>query len=399
MKAKKITISILVFSLFVLSLIGSSSTTAQYNGRKIVTFDEKVVNEKAFNILRSVGGAEVKPLPIINGYSVVLPSAAAERALEGKVGVNRIEDDIIVKALGKPGPAPQPVESLEWNVSKIKANSVWATSSGTGIKVAVIDTGIDKDHPDLIANIKGGRNYIIKKGSVNPANWDDDNGHGTHVAGIIAASDNEIGVIGVAPTADLYAVKVLNRNGSGSLSDVIAGIDWAVGNNMDVINMSLGADSSSLSFKEAVDNAYSAGVVVVAAAGNDGAEVDYPAAYGSVIAVAATNSSNVRPSWSSFGPEVELSAPGVYVRSTWKDNGYNTISGTSMASPHVAGTAALILASPVLPGFDADTDGVWDASEVRSALQATADNLGAPGFDNYYGFGLVDAKESVTGTP
>jgi subtilisin family serine protease len=237
---------------------------------------------------------------------------------------------------------------------------------------------------------------------VDPEAWDDDNGHGTHVAGIAAAVDNEIGVIGASPEAYLYAVKVLDRTGSGYVSDVIAGIQWAIDNDMDVINMSLGTDSDIQSLHDAVDAAYAANIVVVAAAGNDGdtdpdSDVDYPAAYSSVIAVAATDSEDIRASWSSDGTEVELAAPGVEVRSTWKGGKYKVLSGTSMASPHVAGTVALILATSVPSTYDADSDGFWDPVEVRAVLQETADDLGDSGFDVYYGYGLVDSEESVTG--
>lgn len=396
MKIRKITTSFIILSLLALPFLSSTAASAHYNGHKIVTFDEKIVNKKAVDILESVDGAQIEPLPIINGYSVALPNAAAERALEGRVGVNRVEDDVIVKASGKPVPT-QPAQTLEWGVNRIDADLAWASSKGLSTNVAVIDTGIDKDHPDLVSNIAGGVNYVRKKGTVNPNTWDDDNGHGTHVAGIIAAADNSIGVVGTAPEANLYGVKVLDRNGYGYLSDVISGINWAVNNEKDVINMSLGTNSDIQSFHDAVDAAYAAGVIVVAAAGNDGADVDYPAAYSSVIAVAATDINNIRPYWSSIGPQVELSAPGVNIRSTWKGSTYKTISGTSMASPHAAGTAALVLAAPVLPSYDLNSDNIWQAAEVRNVLQATADDLGAAGPDNYYGFGLVDAEQSVTG--
>jgi len=220
---------------------------------------------------------------------------------------------------------------------------------------------------------------------------DDDNGHGSHVAGIVAAVDNEIGVIGVAPQASLWAVKVLDKGGSGYISDVIAGIEWSITNGMDVINMSLGASSDIQAMHDAVDFAYTAGIVVVASAGNsgdgDGAtnEVGYPAKYSSVIAVAATAYDDSTPTWSSEGAEVAVAAPGVNIRSTWNDGLYNTKSGTSMASPHVAGTVALMLGSGIL------------SVEVRTILQTTADDLGDVGFDNFYGYGLVDVEESVTG--
>lgn len=210
-----------------------------------------------------------------------------------------------------------------------------------------------------------------------PTKWDDDNGHGTHVAGIIAAVDNTIGVVGVAPKASVYAVKVLDRSGAGYVSDVIAGIDWCVSNGVQVANMSLGTNSDIQSLHDACDRARAAGVCLVAAAGNDGGSVDFPAAYDSVIAVAAVDRADTRPSWSSWGPAILVAAPGVDVYSTWKDGTYKTVSGTSMAAPHVAGTLALNLSAD---------------------LCATADDLPPAGRDDYTGCGLVDAEEATTGS-
>ncbi len=303
----------------------------------------------------------------------------------------RVEDDPIAYALGKPSnpakppktPPPQPAEVLPWGVDRIDADLAWATTRGAGIKVAVIDTGIDLDHPDLKENIKGGYNALNPRKSCN-----DDNGHGTHVAGIIAARQNGIGVVGVAPEADLYAVKVLNSRGIGFVSDIIEGLDWCIQNGIQVANMSLGGGGTT-SYHEAIQKAYQAGIVLVAAAGNDGVDnsVNYPAAYPEVIAVSATDSNDVLSSFSSRGPEVELAAPGVEIDSTWNDGYYRTASGTSMATPHVSGAAALVLAAGRANTPD----------DVRAILQSTADDLGAEGRDAWYGWGLVDAEEAATG--
>ena len=396
-----------------------SQTAAQSRpksmARKIVVFKSGVLNESdREELINRFGGVKVKDLTLIDGKAVILPEDS-QAALVQQAGVLRVEDDVEVFALENPAnnfrsfrrsAFIQPAQVLPWGIDRIDAEKVWATSTADTIKVAIIDTGIDKDHADLIANLRGGVNFVSKS-PVKPADpnkWDDDNGHGTHVAGIVAAVDNEIGVIGTAPEAYLWAVKVLDRNGSGYVSDVIDGINWAVDNGMQVVNMSLGSGNDVQALHDAVDAAYAAGIVLVAAAGNSGDgdgstnEVVYPAKYSSVIAVAATASDDSIPSWSSDGEEVELAAPGVSIRSTWNDGLYNTISGTSMATPHVAGTVALVLATAVPAAYDADLDGAWDPSEVRAVLQATADDLGAAGHDNFYGYGLVDAEESVTGT-
>lgn len=367
--------------------------------RKIVVFKFGVLNEPAREALvKKFGGVEIKNLTLIDGKTVLLPPKAVA-ALAKQTGVLRIDDDVVVEALGRT-PTPQPVELLPWGVDIIDAELVWGGvedainvvfgyNAGAGIKVGIIDTGISNTHLDLLANVKSGVNTI------NPyKNWNDDNGHGSHVAGIVGAIDNTIGVIGVGPAIDLYAIKVLDRSGSGYLSDVIEGIQWAKDNNMQVINMSLGTTSDVPSFHEAVIAAKNAGIVIVAAAGNSGGTsneaVIFPAAYPEAIAVSATDKSDVIASWSSRGPEVDLAAPGVSIYSTYKGTGYATLSGTSMASPHVAGSAALVLNTPV-GLYDANGNSKWDPDEVQTKLQATATDLGNTGLDILYGWGLVNA--------
>ena len=283
--------------------------------------------------------------------------------------------------MGKAKPAPsQPVQQLPWGVDRVDADL--ALGNGAGVKVCVVDTGIDKDHLDLQANIVGGKNFVANGRLVDPTKWNDDNGHGTHVAGTIAAVDNTIGVVGVAPQASLLAAKVLNRQGSGYISDVVAGVDYCVQQGADVISMSLGTSSDVQSVHDAMDAAYNAGALLVAAAGNDyGGPVSFPAAYDSVIAVSATDSNNQLAAFSNVGPKVELTAPGVNIFSTWNDGLYKTISGTSMATPHVSGVAALAIEAN--PGLD--------AVGIRTLLQTTANDLGEAGRDNSFGFGLVDA--------
>lgn len=286
-------------------------------------------------------------------------------------------------------PAP---EVVPWGIDRIDVDL--AGNTGTGINIAVLDTGIDSDHPDLQANIAGGVAFVNAKGkNTNP--WEDDNGHGTHVAGTIGAIDNEEGVIGVAPNVKLWAVKVLDNRGNGYLDDLVDGIDWAVTNNMDVISMSLSTESDYQPLHDAVDDAYAAGVVIVAAAGNDGTSVDYPAAYDTVIAVSATDDQDSVPGWSNHGTEIEISAPGASIYSTYKGGDYKTKSGTSMSAPHVSGTVALILKSTI-GNYDTDNDGIWDPVEVRAKLTATAEDLGDSGWDQYYGNGLVDAEAAST---
>ena len=318
-----------------------------------------------------------------------LPAAAAELS---EIQISRLRADPRVAYIEEDGEVHALDTELDdsWGVKHIDAGNVHPNNKGTGINVAIIDTGIDYGHPDLDDNYKSGYDFV--NGDNDPM---DDHGHGTHCAGIIAAEDNDQGVIGVAPEAFLYAVKVLDSGGSGYLSNVVAGIEWAIENNIDIISMSLGTNYDYQTLREACDKAYAAGIILVAAAGNDYSErrgrerdtVDYPARYDSVIAVGATDETDVKASWSSTGPTLELAAPGVDIYSTYLGNSYATKSGTSMACPHVAGTAALILAGP--------------NGGARTIFQDTADDLGDSGWDIWYGYGLVDAGEAagVSDTP
>ena len=392
----------LVFAVFsgMIGLAAADEDTIQSNlpARKIVVFKKGLSEIEKLDALRRADGNLVKKLRQ-RDMAVVALDEDSTAALSKDARVLRVEDDAVVEALeatdngkqarsnSKKSP-PQPTEVLPWGINKIDAESVWPLGgTGFGVDVGVIDTGISASHPDLAGNIKGGVSEVWYTSS-----WNDGNGHGSHVAGIIGAVDNTIGVVGASPAANLYAIKVLDRNGSGYISDVINGIDWAIANGMQVVNLSLGCDCDSLSLHEAVTRAQDAGVVVVAAAGNSGGNVLYPAAYSEAIAVAAVDSANIAPYWSSRGPEVDLAAPGKSIYSTYKGTGYATLSGTSMAAPHVAGAAALMLGAPVDPAYDADEDGIWDPVEVQNKLQATtATDLGVGGVDDIYGYGLVNA--------
>jgi subtilisin family serine protease len=282
-----------------------------------------------------------------------------------------------------PTPEPEPsTQPLPWGIEKIGSPAAWSSSLGEDIKVAVLDTGIDRDHPDLKANLAGCVNFISR--------WrtcEDDHGHGSHVSGIIAAEDNSFGVVGVAPKARLYALKVLDWRGRGYLSDIIEALDWSVANQMDVVNLSLSTTSQVTSLHEAVKRVRVAGIVQVAAAGNSGPSggtVEYPAAYSQVIAVSALDNQNQVPSWSSRGSQIVLAAPGADIYSTYKRGGYKILSGTSMSAPHVAGSVALRLA--LFPNES--------PSQIETILKATADSLSFP--PNLVGSGLLNAFQVVS---
>jgi subtilisin family serine protease len=376
---------------------GTSFANSNVHGeRKIVVFKTGLNDVAKDEIIARAGGAKLKNLDLVGARAVWVPSRAAAAKLASHPAVLRVDDDVVVEALEKGGVlakaagVTQPPQILPWGIDRIDAELVWpGGNTADPVKVGIIDTGISNKHPDLLANVKGGVNTI------NPfKSWNDDNGHGSHVAGIVAALNNDIGVVGAGPAVDLYAIKVLNAAGSGYLSDVIEGIQWAIANHMQVINMSLGTASDVPSLHDAVKAAKEAGIVVVAAAGNSGGSVSYPAAYPEVIAVSAIDQNNVIASWSSRGPEVDLAAPGVSIYSTYKGTGYATLSGTSMAAPHVTGSAALVLNTPV-GAYDANANGKWDPDEVQKKLQDRAVDLGDVGFDNLYGWGLVNAYRAV----
>lgn len=275
------------------------------------------------------------------------------------------------------GSALPPGGRVPWGVARVDAPKAWPTGRGEGVKVAVIDTGVDCGHPDLRCDFSSGANFV--EPGLRPM---DDNEHGTHVAGTIAGRGAAGGVLGVAPRATLLPVKVLDAEGAGRLSDIIKGILWAADAGADVINMSLGGDIDSPAMERAVEAALAAGVVVVCAAGNSGPDPDtvgYPAGYPGVIAVAASDNRDRVALFSSRGPAVALIAPGVNITSTAPGGGVRTLSGTSMASPHVAGLAALAVQR-----------GAKGPSGVRRALiRASSPLPGAAPVED--GAGLPDA--------
>jgi subtilisin len=292
----------------------------------------------------------------------------------------------------QPRPIPPilfPIQPIPWNINAVKAPGAWKRGiRGDGVKVAILDTGIGP-HADLI--VSGGASFISGVASFN-----DDNGHGTHCAGIAGARNNFIGIVGVAPRCRLYAVKVLASTGSGPFSGIVAGLGWALANKMDVVSMSLGAvmpcQNAPTALINAINQLLAAGCVVVAAAGNSNLDptpanrfVNVPGSIKGVIAVGATDQNNQIGGFSSRGGacnQVTLSAPGVSINSTFPTpaNSYRPLSGTSMACPHVAGAAALL--KQRFPGISPAT--------ARFRLTSTATDLGFPGNDPTFGAGLIN---------
>ncbi|MGV4322389.1 S8 family serine peptidase [Bacillus mojavensis] len=265
----------------------------------------------------------------------------------------------------------------QWNLEPIQVKQAWKEGlTGKNVKIAVIDSGISP-HDDL--SISGGYSAVSYTSS-----YKDDNGHGTHVAGIIGAKHNGYGIDGVAPEAQIYAVKALDQNGSGDLQGLLKGIDWSIANGMDIVNMSLGTSSDSQILHDAMDKAYEKGVLLVAASGNDGngKPVNYPAAYSSVVAVSATDQHNQLAAFSTTGNEVEFSAPGTDITSTYLHQYYATGSGTSQATPHAAAMFAL------LKQRDPGNTNV----QLRALMQKNIVDLGMTGRDQQFGYGLIQYK-------
>ncbi|MBW3496855.1 S8 family peptidase [Bacillus sp. FDAARGOS_1420] len=271
----------------------------------------------------------------------------------------------------------------QYGLRQIQAPQAWDTQrSDSDIKIAIIDTGVQGTHPDLSSKIIYGHDYVSDTAISN-----DGNGHGTHCAGIAAAiTNNKEGIAGVAPQASIYAVRVLDNQGSGTLDNVAKGIADAADAGAKVISLSLGAPNGGTALQEAIQYAWGKGAVIVAAAGNDGDSTpNYPAYYDNVISVASTDQYDQKSYFSTYGKWVDVAAPGSNIYSTYKGSTYRTLSGTSMATPHVAGIAALL----VNKGYT--------NYQIRQIIEDTADKL--PGTENYWKYGRVNAYKAVNTLP
>jgi serine protease len=330
--------------------------------------------------VRVVRLAEANGRPLISVNTVVGPEAAAAavRQAQGAAGTLAVDVDSRVSILSDPLPSNDTYRSQQWALTRLAAESTWQVSQGAGVTVAVIDTGVSPE-PDLAAQLLPGYDWVAGTAGGTA----DGEGHGTHVAGIIAAvAGNGIGVAGLAPKAKILPLRALDNFGSGYESDIASAIIYAADHGAGVINMSLGGDSASTMLRDAVAYAQSMDVVVVAAAGNsktEGNAVSYPAAYPDVLAVGATDVSDAAASFSNTGSYLKLAAPGVEIASTFP-GGYAYESGTSMASPYVAAAAALVRsAAPAL-----------SATATAAALTVTATDRGAKGRDDVFGSGIVN---------
>lgn len=374
---------IMAFSLVPYSVVSANndfkSTGEKIPNQYIVILKDDSSPEIVANEARG-NGAEVLHVydKAVKGFATRVPNAQVLDDIKNDPRVAYIEQDQVVRAFARSA-VESFAQTLPPGVDRVDAD-LSSTQAGNGagdpvnVDIAIIDTGIDLTHPDL--NVVSNVSFVkrVKTGN-------DDNGHGSHVAGIAAAKDNGIGVVGIAPGAKLWAVKVLSRSGSGYISDVIAGINYVTQNKdvIDVANMSLGCQCFSSTLDSAIHNSVTAGVTYVVAAGNSDADASTfsPANHNDVIAVSAIVDTNgtcggggpstsygnddTFASFSNFGTKVDMAAPGVNILSTYKGGSYATLSGTSMASPHVAGAAALYESTH--PGAS--------PSEIKAALASS----------------------------
>lgn len=390
-------IAVLLTSLLMTSAAAptfASTVEMQAEQERYIVFFLNPVNAE---LIEKNGGEIVQSYSAINAATVVMD----ETRLGGLQALG------LIKSFHKENRFETSAQTTPWAHANINIPAkVPSTLTGKGVKIAVIDTGVDSNHQDL--TVKEGTCTIDD--SISPGACDygylDENGHGTHVTGIIAAKNNNIGIVGVAPEAEIYAVKALDGNGDGTTSTIMAGIDWAIRKDVDIINMSLTTEYPDMGIKAMVDKANANGIIVIAAAGNDGTisgseeTVLYPGKFPSVIAVASVKSDNRRASTSATGAEIELAAPGEMIYSTLPTRvapaGYGTMSGTSMAAPFVAGMAALY--KEKFPSYTNE--------QIRSLLQKNAKDLGIAGRDRLYGYGLIqtdtvpveDAQAPITFT-
>lgn len=360
----------------------------------IVVFEDhpaKSENAITNNGGRVTGGQGVDVAPVL--FANVNENAI--EAIQRAPGVRSVSRDIEVETFE---------QTVDWGVERVEGPTAAAGVDESGTTVAVIDTGIDYDHEDFGDAVTWGATTVGDTTTIGRTAADDGNGHGTHVAGAIAARDNDRGVLGVAPRSSLYAMKALDDDGSGRISDVIEAIDLAVkgpdgtvgtDDDADVLSMSFGASTGSSALQDALQGA-SEHALLVAAAGNNGDgdpdtnTVSYPAKYESVIAVAATTRDDETTTWSAEGSEVELAAPGADISSTYPNDEYRSFSGTSMAAPHVSGTAALVIAAERAAGNG------FDPVAVRDRLRESTVDIESDGVDSLSGYGLLQADTAVS---
>ncbi|MBD3155135.1 MAG: S8 family serine peptidase [Candidatus Aenigmarchaeota archaeon] len=330
---------------------------------------------------------------------IPLPQHSFTRGLMASVPIGKTKDNPQYVLTSTDIIEPNLREYVSWGFLKIETETFWNLSKGESIKIGILDTGVEYTHTDLEGKVKEQYCYCCENpgfgcddespgccpdGTAVDSDAMDDVGHGTGIAGIIAAKENDIGIVGIAPEAELYVVKVSDEHGA-YLSDIVKGLEWCIEKEVDIIVLSMGSDDPSPELENNLSKVYSQGIIIVGAAGNDGDQepdddIDYPARYNEVVAAGATGMNDERVSSSSDGPELELMAPGRHIFTTYINNSYTLYSGTSFSAPHVAASIALI----------SSYNRSYQSGELRNILAETSVDLGEEGRDNYYGYGRVN---------
>jgi subtilisin len=281
-------------------------------------------------------------------------------------------------------------QKIGWEITAFNLPFAWGYCQGEGVKIAVIDTGCDLDHPDLVENLLPGKNFV------NPGLLpEDDNGHGSHVTGILCASNNDIGMVGVAPKCKIIPVKALNKKGAGDLRAVAEAIRWSVDQGVDFITMSLGSPNPVAAIHKAIKYAEEKNVIVFCAAGNAGKTrtIFYPAGYKETIGIGAIDAQFDRAKFSCTGDDLDFLAPGVQILSTVPDNWYAVMSGTSMANPFVTGVCALLLSLVRQHRVDVRLEKAEDYRGILKKYCIPTTNQEFAGKKFWEGFGIIDPRK------